>query len=61
MFDAIFKKITKEMDQALSVKYNLMTFEEASVQNAAFKDPSERKFINILINLGLNNVSMVNI
>ena len=59
MFDPIFKKITQDMDLALERKYNLMSFEEAAQKNAKLRDPSEKKFINVFTNLGLNNVSLV--
>ena len=59
MFDPIFTKITQEMEQALDKKYNLMSFEEAAQKNAKLTDPSEKKFINVFTNLGLNNVSLV--
>ena len=59
MFDPVFTKITQEMEQALERKYNFMSFEEASQKNAKVTDPSEKKFINVFTNLGLNNVSLV--
>ena len=59
MFDPIFMKITQEMDQALDKKYNWMSFEEATQQHAKLTGPSEKKFINVFTNLGLNNVSLV--